>query len=243
MNTRDLWIGRGGVVPIEHEIDRRGIKLRGRTDHVDPCSVCGDADRFGVNTSKQVFNCRGCGRGGDVIALLQLTEGCDVPTAVETVIGERRLNGNGGQQLDPESARKEQEQPAEQRRQDTAHQRDKARWLWRNSEPATGTIVEAHLRERGRIAVPPPAIVRFLPASSEPDRHPAMITACGIACEPEPGVLTIGEVVITAVHLTLLKPDGSYLPVEVVRKALMRDSQGRPDCPLGCALEILADVP
>ena len=32
------------------------------------------------------------------------------------------------------------------------------------------------------------------------------------------------------------------VPVEVIRKALLRDSAGRPSSPLGCALDIVAET-
>jgi hypothetical protein len=86
-------------------------------------------------------------------------------------------------------------------------QQRKARWLWSKSRPAPGTIVERYLRSRG-ITVAVPATVRFL-APTKPDHHPAMVTAYGLADEPEPGVLAIVAEQITAVHLTLLKLDGS----------------------------------
>jgi DNA primase len=76
-------IARARTVPIEREIDRRGIRLK-RQGHefVGPCPVCGGTDRFGVNTVKQVWNCRGCGKGGDVIAL-----GCSFEEAIAVLVG------------------------------------------------------------------------------------------------------------------------------------------------------------
>jgi putative DNA primase/helicase len=233
MNKHDLWIERARAVPIERETDRRGIRLKGRSERIGPCPVCGGDDRFGINTSKQVFNCRGCVRGGDVIALVQLLDGCDFLTAVETLSGEKRPDGNGRPQLDREISHRlaervqAQEQRREQLRQDAGHQREKARSLWRMSEPATGTIVEAYLRECRRIAVPLPGTVRFLPAR-KPNQHPTMITAYGIAGEPEPGVITISEAVITAVHLTLLKPDGSDKAGIKPNKITVASPAGRP---------------
>jgi hypothetical protein len=45
-------------VPIEDVIEHRGVKLRGKSARYGPCPQCGGDDRFGVNTTKQVFNCR-----------------------------------------------------------------------------------------------------------------------------------------------------------------------------------------
>jgi hypothetical protein len=208
----DAWVERARAVSIERETDRRGIRLKGRTERVGACPCCGGTDRFGINIAKQVFNCRGCGQGGDVIAMVMHLDGCDFPTAVETLTGDKRPNGNYRDQIDPDRVRELAEQherhAREQERKDAARQRDKARWLWRRSELGAGSIVERYLRECRRINVAPPATVRFLPARA-PGQHPAMLVPYGIPSEPEPGILAITEPAITAVHLTLLKPDGS----------------------------------
>jgi CHC2 zinc finger len=75
------------AVRIEDEIARRGIILRGKNERCGPCPVCGGDDRFSINVSKQVFNCRGCNVGGDVIALVQHLDGCDFITAATTLAG------------------------------------------------------------------------------------------------------------------------------------------------------------
>src|SRR5580693_168847 len=82
-------IERASAVRIEDEIERRGIKLVGRVDRCGPCPQCDGKDRFGLSTRKQVFNCRGCGGRGDVIALVQFLDGCDFREAVECLTGER----------------------------------------------------------------------------------------------------------------------------------------------------------
>jgi len=87
------------------------------------------------------------------------------------------------------------------------HQRDKARWLWRKSCPAAGTIVEIYLASRG-LTGPIPPLLRFL-APSKQEHHPAMIAPFGVPEEPEPGCLTIDPNSIPGIHLTLLNPDGS----------------------------------
>jgi phage/plasmid primase-like uncharacterized protein len=81
-------------VPIEGELARRGIRLRGKTDRCGPCPKCGGNDRFSINTAKQVFNCRVCHKGGDVIALVQHLDDADFMTACETLTGKRRANGH-----------------------------------------------------------------------------------------------------------------------------------------------------
>src|SRR5262249_48914629 len=49
---------------------------------------CGGEDRFAINTTKQVFNCRGCGARGDVIALVRFLDDSDFAHAVEALAGE-----------------------------------------------------------------------------------------------------------------------------------------------------------
>src|SRR5262249_10714193 len=84
-------------VRIEREIGRRHIHLKGKTDRCGPCPVCGGTDRFSINVTKQVWNCRGCVNGGDIIALVQHLDRVSFPEAVSYLLGEpsSRWNGNG----------------------------------------------------------------------------------------------------------------------------------------------------
>src|SRR4029077_6448966 len=75
-------------VRVQGELSRRGISLRGRgSERCGPCPVCGGTDRFSVNPKKQVWNCRGCATGGDVIALVEHLDGCGFMEAVEMLVG------------------------------------------------------------------------------------------------------------------------------------------------------------
>jgi hypothetical protein len=80
-------------------------------DGAGPCPVCGGRDRFGVNVRKQVWNCRGCGKGGDVIALVQHVERLPFQAAVERLTGEQierertRLPEAPKRQLEPDDKR------------------------------------------------------------------------------------------------------------------------------------------
>jgi phage/plasmid primase-like uncharacterized protein len=53
-----------------------------------PCLVCGGSDRFSVNVRKQLWHCRHCDQGGDVIALVQHVEGVGFRDAVKRLAGE-----------------------------------------------------------------------------------------------------------------------------------------------------------
>ena len=96
MTPFTLLIERARVIRIEDEVARRNIELCGRgADRCGPCPVCGGDDRFSVHSGKQVFNCRGCNVGGDIIALVQHLDGVDVKTAVYTLTGGPKPNGGG----------------------------------------------------------------------------------------------------------------------------------------------------
>ena len=190
-------IQRARQTPIERVIEARAIRLRGRSDRCGPCPNCNGVDRFSINVRKGVFNCRGCGVGGDVISLVQFLDGSDFSTAVETLSGERI--GEDRPRL-----------PKLPSRADDAEiesERAKAQWLWGQRRPIAGTIAEIYLREaRGYGGVLPPTL-GFLPARG--DHPPALIAAFGMASEPEPGLLAIVDDAVKAVQLVKLKPDGS----------------------------------
>ena len=91
------WVRRARAAPIEREIDRRGIKLtrQSNAEFVGPCPKCGGNDRFSINTKKQVFNCRGCGIGGDVIEFVEHLDGVDFVAACTTLTGQPPPQANG----------------------------------------------------------------------------------------------------------------------------------------------------
>ncbi len=173
-------------IPVEHIINGRGIKLRGKIERVGPCPICGGTDRFSINTKKQLFNCRGCRKGGDVIALVQFLDGCDFREACAILTGETPSHSVERQAVERVSGIGDYER----------QQHDKAQRLWRGSKAAAGTRVENYLHWRlNGNAGPLPATVRYLPPFKS-DHHPAMIVPYGLKA-------------ITAVQLTLLKADGS----------------------------------
>ena len=91
---------RARSVRIEDECARRGIKLIGRkNERVGPCPKCGGHDRFSINVAKQVFCCRVCEKGGDVIDLVQHLDVVDFPTALTTLSGEPPLKTNSHAQV------------------------------------------------------------------------------------------------------------------------------------------------
>jgi hypothetical protein len=92
-SASEAWINNARAVPVECELERRGIKLRGNIERVGPCPKCGGEDRFGISTAKQVFNCRGCDVGGDVIKLVQHLDAVDFITACTILAGDPPTTG------------------------------------------------------------------------------------------------------------------------------------------------------
>jgi CHC2 zinc finger len=85
----EAWVQRARDVPIEHVIEHRGIMLKGNgTERCGPCPRCGGDDRFSINAKKQVFHCRQCDVGGDVIKLVEHVDGVAWITACTTLTGE-----------------------------------------------------------------------------------------------------------------------------------------------------------
>jgi phage/plasmid primase-like uncharacterized protein len=187
------------AVRIEDEVARRGIKLRGTMDRCGPCPRCGGTDRFAINTRKQCWNCRGCARGGDVVNLVQHLDQCSFAAAVETLAGEPRLK-------QPTLAAPTSAKPKTDEEYERAQHR-KAAWLWQQRQPIFGSIAETYLCSRRGITCPLPATLGYL-APTKPGHHPALIAAFDLAEEIEPGRLATTPRV-EAVHLTLLRPDGS----------------------------------
>jgi hypothetical protein len=92
----DAWISKARAVKIGEVVRKRGglgLKAKPKGELVGPCPKCGGHDRFAVSTKKQVFNCRGCGAKGDVIALAMLLDHVDFAHACETLTGEPKPNG------------------------------------------------------------------------------------------------------------------------------------------------------
>jgi hypothetical protein len=136
---------------------------------------------------------------GETRVLLHCFGGCDPRDVLEELRRRGLLDG----------PRPEHPRPAKKTATPDAYARGqhrKAARLWSQREPIAGSIAEIYVRSRG-ITCALPRTFGFL-SPTKPEHHPAMIAAFAIPDEPEPGV--IGEPRgVEAVHLTLLKPDGS----------------------------------
>jgi phage/plasmid primase-like uncharacterized protein len=207
------------AVAIDGELARRGVKLKrfGR-ELVGPCPACGGRDRFAVNVGKQIWNCRGCARGGDVIDLVRHLDGTGFAAAVETLTGQKPHPAPAVKSVPKITTNGDDDY--EQR------QRGKARWLWSQRRPIAGSIAETYLRAGRGYGGPLPPTLAFLPPRAD-GQHPAMIAAFALVDEREPGVLGEPEDVC-AVHLTLLLPDGSGKAEVAPNKITIASPAGTP---------------
>jgi hypothetical protein len=105
-------------------------------------------------------------------------------------------------------------------------QRDKAAWLWARRQPIKGTPAERYLRETRGYSGPLPGTVGFL-SPNKPKQHPAMIAAYGNVPVTDSGLVT-GPGSVAAVHLTLLRPDGSGKAEVEPNKITVGSPRNRP---------------
>src|SRR5215472_12128063 len=89
----EVWVDRARAVHIEDELARRNIKVSGKTERNGPCPKCGGDDRFAINVKKQLFNCRGCKVGGDIIDFVRWLDGVGFIEACTTLAGPPPKNG------------------------------------------------------------------------------------------------------------------------------------------------------
>jgi hypothetical protein len=109
--------------------------------------------------------------------------------------------------LAPDKLAKARADAAERDGKHKAERLSKARWLWSQHKPITGSIAETYLRTKRGIGCRLPATLGFLPAHNE--YPPALIAAVGIPREIEPGVIEIDGAAVCGVHLIRLLPDGA----------------------------------
>jgi hypothetical protein len=214
-------------VRIEDEIARRGIRLQGRgSERVGPCPVCGGHDRFSINIKKQLWNCRGCGHGGDVIALVLHLDGHSFGEAVRLLTGHAPPQKPLGGQSEHAGYmdRAEHKEAAGGLPSDDEPKCKAASWLWSIRKPVSESNAPGlYLRKRGYEGTFP-ATLGYLPPDGK--HPPAMIATFGFADEPEPGIIRPPELV-TGVHLTRLTPEGRKAP-EDKPKIMLGPMSGLP---------------
>ena len=152
--------------PITELVERLGIaglKKLSTTEICGPCPRCGGQDRFSINTSRGVWNCRRCLASGDGIALVRHVLGCDFPSALSFIEGERI-------EIDPAELARRRAVAAEARaKQEAQSARYRAKavadavTIWKRAGRAEGSPVMAYLAARGIRLEHPPISLRFLP--------------------------------------------------------------------------------
>lgn len=148
------------------------LKKAGAAEMAGPCPLCGGTDRFSINTKKRIFNCRGSGEGGDVIAMVQHVRGCDFIAACEEITGESPPRGESRQrQRDPEIDRERRQERRDAdlvARKEDAAELSKAMQssgaLFARAKPMQGTAAEDYLDMRGvLLSEPVYEDLRFIP--------------------------------------------------------------------------------
>jgi hypothetical protein len=184
---------------------------RGSPEYAGPCPLCGGRDRFAINTAKLLWVCRGCQRGGDVIALIQHLDNCTFIEAVRYLIG----NDIGRISCKPLMARSSGPncKPVDHI--------DLALTIWHETQPM-GMLGKRYLASR-ELELPPQAdeVLRFHPSCpfGGGARHPCLVALYRDIVSNAP----------CAVHRTALTADGR----KIERKALGPTS--------GAAIKLYAD--
>ena len=190
----DAWVDRAKAVSTLNAAFKFGFSPKGsagRTTRATgeisgPCPRCGGVDRFSVNATTGLWNCRGAGKGGaDAISLARylMIDGGFLeavtfltgepkpgrpaidPTPEEQAAQEAAL---AKRKADDAAAREKTERANNQFRED---ERRRCHALWRAGERAPGSLVEAYLRWRCIPGVPAGAKLRL--RSEIHLRHPS----------------------------------------------------------------------
>ena len=187
------------IAALKHAVDlaamigaKVALKRRG-AEWVGCCPFHSESTpSFYVVPKKQMFHCFGCSTSGDVFAWLKQAEGLDFAAALTRLRGAPVASGK---RLSPPPPRAADDDEAERRKKI-----EKARIIWRESVPATGTLVETYLASRGLGGMMIPSTLRFHPEmwNAETSRlMPGMVA-----------VVTDARQQIVGVHRTFLRADG-----------------------------------
>jgi CHC2 zinc finger/Toprim domain len=172
---------------IEDEVAQRGglgLKRIGG-ELIGACPQCGGRDRFAVSIRKQIFLCRGCGRSGDVIAMVQHIDGVDFKTAVQTLAGDER------KPIAPLKPTVHRE------KEDDQEKTERALKIWDEASEVNGTLAETYLRRRGlELPEDDEALRFFSPCAFGDTRYPCLIALFRDIVTDEPKA--IHRIAITA---------------------------------------------
>jgi hypothetical protein len=147
-----------------------GLKLKrvNATELAGPCPRCGGDDRFSLNTKLEVWNCRGCVKGGgDALSLLMHVRGLEFRDAVADLNGESA--GDAHQAPAPIEAK------AKPAKDDAAREAFILRMAGKaiaRMRPIAGTDGESYLREVRKINTG--ALADVLNSTASIGWHPAV---------------------------------------------------------------------
>lgn len=130
-----------------------------------PCPRCGGTDRFAINVSRNVWNCRGCGKGGrDGLGLVMWCLDLEFLDACEEIAGPRPAAPDGESEEQRAERRKRAEARVdeiqrERQAADAAREREVNRYrederrraydFWRRGYRFDGSPAEIYLKARG----------------------------------------------------------------------------------------------
>jgi hypothetical protein len=145
------------ILQIAQDLGCR-LKKAATAEFVGPCLIDGGADRFSINTRKQVFNCRGVDDGGDIIRMVCHVLGCSVGEACERITGRPRPDSSRDETMEERAARMRenaarmevarirQEQEREVERIKAKKDEQRISEIIDRAAPIEGTHGEAYLR-------------------------------------------------------------------------------------------------
>lgn len=198
------------------------IRLRRRSrEHVGLCPFHRErTPSFTVSEEKGAYFCFGCGASGDAIRFLQEAGGLTFVEAVEELAVRAGLAADREGRTRPQAPPVPRPGPDEEAGREAA-EIAKAVRLWRGSQEARGTVVEAYLREGRGLRLEAigglPRSLRLLPARDYwhegrvVHRGPAMVAP-----------LVTGDRRVVGAHITWLAADGSG------KAQLPEDEDGKP---------------
>lgn len=215
----DAWKEKAKAVSLGTVASALGFNMPRRGEYVGACPLCGGTDRFGINPTKRIFNCRQCDLGGnDGIALVMGVKGLEFVPACEWILNEPPpARGTTLPPRDPDAERERVEAMREQRIETVrAEVKEKseaviaATAMFEAGAPFADSDAEAYLDRRGiRITAAQAVDLRFAPSLPyfgfpedqtdervELGRFPAMLAAIRNAA---------GD--IQGVHRTFLDPE------------------------------------
>jgi hypothetical protein len=185
------------AVHLEDELERRGIQLRqSGSELCGPCPVCGGRDRFAVHLKRQVWNCRGCRRGGDVIEFVRHVNGVGFNEAVRILAGNITVPGNL-------PIRNVTVTPSSANASDDEYRSQRAIAIWNEAIDLQGTLAERYLKATRRLQIADDLsfVLRFHPLCpfGPAARLPCLIALFRDIKSDEP----------RAIHRIALRPDAT----------------------------------